>query len=69
MAEALGREIAEDERCLVQPPAADETVAPTLYLGLDGTGVPMRASELEGRSGKQSDGTAKTRRTCLPVLG
>ncbi len=60
-AEALGREVAEDERRVVEPPPPDEAVAPTLYLGLDGTGVPMRAAELEGRAGKQPDGTSKTR--------
>src|SRR5229473_533196 len=64
-AEALGREIARDERCVVEPPPPDEPVAPTLYLGLDGTGVPMRPSELEGRPGKQPDGSAKTREVKL----
>ncbi len=33
----------------------------TMYLSYDGTGVPMIASELEGRQGKQPDGSAKTR--------
>jgi len=64
-AEALGREIARDERGVVAPPPPDEPVAPTLYLGLDGTGVPMRPSELEGRPGKQPDGSAKTREVKL----
>jgi len=64
-AEALGREIARDERQVVQPPAATEAIAPTLYLGLDGTGVPMRASELLGHPGKQPDGAAKTREVKL----
>jgi len=32
-----------------------------LYLGMDGTGVPMRAAEVAGRTGKQPDGSAKTR--------
>ena len=32
-----------------------------MYLGLDGTGVPVRKSEVEGRCGKQPDGSAKTR--------
>jgi hypothetical protein len=36
-------------------------VAPTMYLGMDGTGVPMRSSEVAGRAGKQPDGSAKTR--------
>jgi len=61
-AEALGREIAADERRRVEPaPPA----APTMYLGLDGTGVPLRASELAGRAGKQPDGSAKTREVKL----
>jgi Uncharacterised protein family (UPF0236) len=64
-AEALGREIAQDERRVVEAPPSEEPVAPTLYLGLDGTGVPMRASEVEGRAGKQADGTAKTREVKL----
>lgn len=64
-AEAVGREIAHDERLVVEPePAA----APTMYLGLDGTGVPMRASELEGRAGKQPDGSAKTREVKLVTV-
>jgi hypothetical protein len=45
-AEALGREIAQDERAVVEP---SPPTAPTMYLGMDGTGVPMRAAELEGR--------------------
>ena len=62
-AEALGRAIAVDERGVVEAaPAAD---APTLYLGLDGTGIPMRASELSGGAGKQPDGSAKTREAKL----
>ena len=32
-----------------------------LYISADATGVPMRKEELEGRAGKQPDGTAKTR--------
>ncbi len=63
-AEALGREIAEDERQHVVPAEAAE-IAPTLYLGLDGTGVPMRPTEVAGRPGKQADGSAKTREVKL----
>jgi hypothetical protein len=63
-AEALGREVAEDERQHVESAAAAE-IAPTLYLGLDGTGVPMRKAEVEGRPGKQADGSAKTREVKL----
>jgi len=62
IAEALGRAIAADERAVVDPlPPA----APTMYLGLDGTGIPMRATELAGRAGKQPDGSAKTREVKL----
>jgi hypothetical protein len=67
-AETLGREIAADEKLVVEPLRDDEPVAPTLYLGLDGTGVPMRASELEGREGKQPDGTSKTREVKLVTV-
>jgi hypothetical protein len=59
-AEALGDEIASDER-LQTGPLGEEPLPPILYLGLDGTGIPMRAEELAGRPGKQPDGSAKTR--------
>jgi hypothetical protein len=39
--------------------------APIMYISADATGVPMRPEELEGRSGKQPDGTAKTRSAYL----
>ena len=65
IAEALGREIAEDERIVVKP---DLPVAPTMYLGMDGTGIPMRASEVNERKGKQSDGSAKTREVKLVTV-
>ncbi len=64
-AEALGREVADDEKHVASPPPADEQVAPTLYLGMDGTGVPVRKEELVDRPGKQPDGSAKTREVKL----
>jgi hypothetical protein len=64
-AEAIGAEIAQDECEHVEPADEDEAVAPTLYLGMDGTGVPMRKQELVERAGKQADGTAKTREVKL----
>jgi hypothetical protein len=64
-AESLGAEIAADERSLVEPMGE---VAPTMYLGMDGTGVPMRASEVAGRAGKQPDGSAKTREAKIVTL-
>jgi hypothetical protein len=63
-AEALGKEIAEDERCHMEP--SDTLPLPkTLYLGMDGTGIPLRAEELAGTTGKQPDGSAKTREVKL----
>ena len=58
-AERLGEEAARYEREAVDAPK----VAPsqTMYLGQDGTGVPMRKEALTGRLGKQADGSAKTR--------
>ena len=50
-AEALGREVAQDEKHVVDPPPPEEPVAPTLYLGMDGTGVPVRKEELVERPG------------------
>jgi hypothetical protein len=48
-----------------QPPFEPPTPIPTLYVSVDGTGVPMVAKELQGRSGKQPDGSAKTREVKL----
>ena len=64
-AEALGAEIATDERQCVEKMGE---VAPTSYLGMDGTGVPMRAAEVAGRAGKQPDGSAKTREAKLVTI-
>lgn len=63
-AEALGEQIAADEQRRVEPPPAGDPL-PTLYLGMDGTGIPMRAAELLGHRGKQPDGSAKTREAKL----
>jgi len=63
-AEALGAEIAQDEQRRVEPDGS-EPLPSTLYVGIDGTGVPMRSSELKGRAGKQADGSAKTREVKL----
>jgi hypothetical protein len=65
VAEALGADIARDEKAVVEsvPPSA-----PTLYLGLDGTNIPMREAELAGRPGKQPDGSSKTREVKLCTI-
>ena len=66
VAEALGREIAAAEReGAVEP---EPPSAPTMYLGLDGTGVPVRRAESAGRAGKQPEGTAKTREAKLVLV-
>lgn len=66
-AEQLGREVADDERTNLDP-MTDEDLPQTLYLGLDGTGIPMRRSELLGRAGKQPDGSSKTREVKLATI-
>ena len=63
-AEALGEAIGADEQHHTPAGAAP---APTMYLGLDGTGIPMRPAELAGRPGKQADGSARTREVKLAV--
>ncbi len=64
-AEALGREVAADERDVAEP---EPGRAPTMYLGMDGTGVPVRRAELAGRVGKQADGSARTREVKLVAV-
>src|SRR3984893_9031993 len=63
--ESLGAEIAVDEHQQVEEMGDG---APTMYLGMDGTGVPMRAQEVGGRAGKQADGSAKTREAKIVTI-
>ena len=65
-AERLGEDTARYEREVAEPPTGPPD--PTMYMGQDGTGVPMRKEELEGRSGKQADGSSKTREMKLVVV-
>lgn len=67
VAERLGQEVAEQERRELEPLGLDP-LPQTLYLGLDGTGLPLRSSELLGRGGKQIDGAAKTREGKLGTI-
>jgi hypothetical protein len=63
IAEDVGRQV---EQWLGQCETATSDISvPKLYVSFDGTGVPMRRSELSGRSGKQPDGTARTREVKL----
>jgi len=48
-----------------RPACPGGSAAPILYISADATGVPMRKEELEGRVGKQADGSAKTRMAYL----
>jgi hypothetical protein len=53
-------------RIIPLPPA--QPVPDMLYIEVDGTGVPVRASETEGRQGKAADGRARTREIKLARL-
>jgi hypothetical protein len=46
-------------------PEPHSKAAPVMYASGDATGVPMRKKELEGRAGKQPDGSARTRMAYL----
>ena len=65
VAEALGAEIAADERKSVEKTGPG---ALTLYLGMEGTGLPIRAAEVPGRTGKHPEGSAKTREAKLVTV-
>jgi hypothetical protein len=48
-----------------EEPVRKEKNIPIMYVCTDGTGVPMTKTELQGRKGKQADGSAKTREVKL----
>jgi hypothetical protein len=48
-----------------QKPEPGSQALPIMYVSGDASGVPMRKEELEGRMGKQPDGSAKTRMAYL----
>jgi voltage-gated potassium channel Kch len=64
--EDLGREV-EDWLNHQDAPTVPESV-PIMYVSFDGTSAPMRRQELEGRKGKQPDGTAKGREVKLGCI-
>jgi len=47
------------------PSMGNEAPIPVLYVETDGTGTPMRKSEVAGRKGRQKDGSSKTREAKL----
>lgn len=57
-AERLGAQISDHE---LTDTELESPAAKTMYLGVDGTGVPMIRKETEGIKGRQQDGSAKTR--------
>lgn len=71
VAEGIGQQIEQwekKERDLFlshPPPPTQSKDLPLLYISYDGTGVPMVPWELEGRKGKQPDGSSKTREVKL----
>jgi hypothetical protein len=67
IAQEMGPRVREVQQQL--PPFKHESgPIPILYTAVDGTGVPMVPEELEGRAGKQPDGSAKTREVKLGCL-
>jgi len=68
-AEALGTEIAAAERKDLKPAPHHLPLPVTLYLGIDATGIPLRAEEWAGRQGKQPEGSAKTREVKRCTVG
>ena len=68
----VGRQVeqwlsAEQEQILHTVVAPSPALGPKakFYVSFDGTGVPVRKSELVGRRGKQADGSARTREAKL----
>jgi len=72
VAESVGRQIddwmtktASAALLGADPEDGDQEKIPILYVALDGTGAPMRKSELAGVKGKGEDGRARTREVKL----
>ena len=65
---AAGAEAAAITARAIVPMPPPAPVPDMLYVEVDGTGVPVRASETEGRQGKDADGRAGTREVKLARL-
>jgi len=70
VAEGIGEHVTawaekEREELIHSVAANDKESVPILYVSYDDTGVPMTKGELDGRKGKQPDGSAKTREAKL----
>ena len=69
-ARILGKAVPEFREALATLAPATGTPAergaiPVMYMSSDGTGIPVRKEELEGRKGRQPDGSARTREAKL----
>ncbi len=72
-AEGIGGDIAVREEKMISEAMRGKAPEPvespsTLYIGTDGTGVPVLKKETEGRKGKADDGVARTREVKLGVV-
>lgn len=71
VAEGIGQQmevwLSQEREAILQQSESvlSEKIIPILYIGYDGTGVPMTQAERTGRKGKQPDGSAKTREAKL----
>jgi len=71
VAEGIGEELeawsAREREAWIRDdrPVPLKKTIPVLYIGYDGTGVPMMPQAVAGRKGKQADGSAKTREAKL----
>jgi hypothetical protein len=69
IAESIGETIRAERKLLVEDAFSEDRdvvpvsgdPAPLMYIEYDGTGIPARKAETEGREGKAEDGSAKTR--------
>lgn len=65
--ERIGEAVGSEVETFLRGNDAPQDIVPvsTLYVEMDGTGVPMVKREVEGRTGKQPTGEAKTREVKL----
>jgi hypothetical protein len=65
VAQRVGAHAQQWQQREVKPGTCSAQRVPIMYVSADGTGVPMRKEELEGRQGKGPEGLAKTRQAYL----
>jgi hypothetical protein len=65
LVQSIGPDAQEWQKREALKPLPEAQPVPKMYIAADATGVPMRAEELEGRDGKQPDGSAKHRMAYL----